>query len=269
MLRRLTDFLLHPMPLRAMTRAALRRFSLGSYAYRVEHGAVDRPAYGYIIFQAADLARRLGLSAMSVIEFGVAGGRGLLAMEHHAKETERATGVQIQVYGFDRAEGLPDPIGYRDLPHYWQPGSFRMDVEQLRSCLTKAQLVLGDVADTVPAFLAARHAPIGAISFDLDFWSSTAAAMKILESELRLLPRVQCYFDDVTGGPLEAYSRYTGELLAIEEWNAAHERQKFDVAHNLLAQIREFWHPKIRVFHSFDHPAYTRFVSRIGDELAL
>jgi hypothetical protein len=43
-----------------------------------------RPQYAYGVFHAADLAKRLGVSAISVIEFGVAGGLGLLALENIA-----------------------------------------------------------------------------------------------------------------------------------------------------------------------------------------
>jgi len=46
---------------------------------------------------AAVLASRLGLPELSVIEFGVAGGRGLVALEQLAAEIGPAVGVRIAV----------------------------------------------------------------------------------------------------------------------------------------------------------------------------
>jgi len=43
------------------------------------------------------LASRLGLPELSVIEFGVAGGRGLVALEQLAAEIGPAVGVRIAV----------------------------------------------------------------------------------------------------------------------------------------------------------------------------
>src|SRR5262245_39718650 len=40
-----------------------------------------RPYYGHCMLQAARLARQLGYPTLSAIEFGVAGGNGLLHME--------------------------------------------------------------------------------------------------------------------------------------------------------------------------------------------
>ena len=77
----------------------------------------------------------MGLDAISVIEFGVAGGRGLLNIEEHVKEIERSTGVSISIYGFDSGEGLPEPTDFRDLPYRFKARSFVMDRAKLeRDC---------------------------------------------------------------------------------------------------------------------------------------
>jgi hypothetical protein len=71
----LLKILMSPQPLRAaLTRRLIKEFSLFSYAYRLSIGAVDRPNYGYCIFQAARLARLLHYPRISVIEFGCGGG---------------------------------------------------------------------------------------------------------------------------------------------------------------------------------------------------
>ena len=83
------------------------RFPFGSVPTRVRHDIWSRPHYAYGIYSAADLAKRLGLSAISVIEFGVAGGRGLLAMENIAREiSSNFTKIEILVLGFDGGQGL-------------------------------------------------------------------------------------------------------------------------------------------------------------------
>ena len=146
--------------MKAITSAALRRLNavpgwrtfwksrqFGSIETRVNYAISDRPNYAYGIYRAADLARRLDLRAISVAEFGVAGGNGLIAMERIADEIGRYMGIDIAVYGFDTGEGMPQSEGYKDLPFYFQPRYYKMDVEKLRPRLRRAQLLLGEVAD--------------------------------------------------------------------------------------------------------------------------
>jgi hypothetical protein len=142
-------------------------------------------------------------------------------LENYAEQVEKATGIRCHVVGFDRAEGLPKAVDYRDMPYVWQPGFFRMDVEALRKRLRRAQLILGDVDQTLPKFIAKDMPPIGFVSFDLDFYSSTMEALQLLEQAPdRLLPRVFCYFDDCIGDDFELHSQFTGELLAIAACDA-------------------------------------------------
>ena len=70
-----------------------------------------------------------GIPAISAIEFGVAGGSGLLALEREAAAVEAELGVAIKVYGFDNGPaGLPEFIGdHRDHPDKWRPGDFPLD----------------------------------------------------------------------------------------------------------------------------------------------
>ena len=83
-----------------------------------------RPAYLVGVLAAAEQALAQGVSAISVIEFGVAGGEGLIALQNEAAAVESETGVEIKVYGFDMGpHGLPRFIGdYRDHPDAWQAG---------------------------------------------------------------------------------------------------------------------------------------------------
>ena len=88
MLRRvLLKALTHGTPLRSvLARRFIKQFSLFSYEDRLSVEAVDRPNYGYCIFQAARLASLLSYPKMSVIEFGCGGGNGLLNAEMHIRE---------------------------------------------------------------------------------------------------------------------------------------------------------------------------------------
>src|SRR5262249_5196981 len=150
-------------------RACLKKFSLGSFEFRLAFDAVDRPWYAHGMYEAAVLARKLKLPGISVIEFGVAQGSGLVAMEDLARHIRKKVGVQIEIFGFDSGEGLPTHGDYRDLPCVWRRGFYKMDVDTVRRRLPTAQLVLGDVGETVPQFIkAGGFPPIGFISFDLD-----------------------------------------------------------------------------------------------------
>lgn len=162
-----------------------------------EKVALDRfkgakgPQYAYGIYWAARQAKALGLSEMCVIEFGVATGYGLITMENIAREVAGDIGLAIKVYGFDM-KGLPKPKDYRDLPYAWQEGFYKMDEEKLRARLNDAELVLGNVEETVPLFFDRKKIePIGFISIDIDYYSSTKAALQILISRdfNRYLPR--------------------------------------------------------------------------------
>src|SRR5215469_10890545 len=101
-----TDFLLevltHRTPLRSvLARRIIKRFSLFSHEKRLSIEAVDRPNYGYCIFQAARLASLLNYPRIGVIEFGCGGGNGLLNAEKHISEVTKIFGVDIELYGFD------------------------------------------------------------------------------------------------------------------------------------------------------------------------
>ena len=166
----------------------------------------------------------------------------------------------MATYGFDAGSGMPTPIDYRDLPYVWQPGFFEMDEAALRARLKRSELLIGDVHDTIPEFVARDDfPPIGFVSFDLDYYSSTVAAMKLLETTAaQRLPRVYCYFDDVLGDDMEIHSRFVGELLAIEEFNRAHDDVKVAPIHGLAHKrhIAAAWNDQIYVSHAFTHPEY-------------
>ena len=264
MLNKLLEVILDPYPFRSLSLKIIKNFKMGSYEQRVRIGAVERPQYGYCVYNAAALARKLGYPRMSILEFGVAGGNGLVNLEYHAEQISKLFGIEIEIYGFDSGEGLPEPLDYRDLPYEWKKGFYRIDYSQLQPYLKKAKLILGDIKQTsIDFFEKYSPAPIGAIAYDLDFYSSTVAALQMLEAAERYyLPRVFCYFDDTTGTESHLYNDYTGERLAINEFNQAHNNIKFGLPYHLLAsKVVEPWYHRIWICHFFEHARYNEFVS--------
>lgn len=236
------------------------------FTWKLEFDAFARSQYAFGVHQAAVAASRLGLEGISVLEFGVGAGRGLLALEEYASKTTRLTGIRISVVGFDRRDGLPRSTDYRDSPYIWSEGFFQMDELALRARLKHAQLILGDVSETVPAFVnAATLPPIGFIAFDLDYYSSTVHALQVLHCRSdQKLPRVYCYFDDTIGDCTELHSPFTGELLAISEFNQADASLKIAPINGLRHKriIQRPWNQSMYVAHSFSHPSYNRPVGR-------
>lgn len=259
-------------PLRSIAKRLIARLGLGSFEFRYRIEALQRMQYAYIMYQAAKLAAKLKQPRISVLEFGVAGGVGLLWMERYAEEIERIFPVEIEIYGFDTGAGLPPPSDYRDLPYHWKEGFFAMDKPALEAQLKRAKLVMGDVADTCATFVRnCNPAPIGAVAHDLDFYSSTVDGLKLFDADAsHLMPRIFCYFDDTIGSDIELYSDFTGERLAIEDFNAASQKRKIAVPHYLRAQEGlGTWRHQIWISHLFDHPDYNRFVGEENQQLSL
>jgi hypothetical protein len=218
-----------------------------------------RPQYAWGVLQGAALARVLGVPRVSVLEFGVAGGHGLLAMECAAVAARRMTGVDIEVIGFDRGEGLPRPRDYRDQPNMWFEGQLPMDRAALEGALSRASLRVGDVAETLPAFLAGGPAPVAFASFDLDLYGSTRDALEVFAADLHhLMPRVLAYFDDIFG---YTYNEFCGERLAIREFNRRSEHRKICPVHGLRyflprSTFHDLWPDGMHWTHLFRHPLY-------------
>lgn len=188
-----------------------------------------RPAYLTGIRAAAMQARRQAIHEISVIEFGVASGQGLLAMQAEAEAVESETGVAVQVYGFD-AKGLPELIGdHRDHPDAWRQGDYPMNEEALRAKLEpqRTALIVGNVRESVRDFVQKyKPAPIGFVSFDMDLYSSTRDALQIFRCpDVRMLWHVPLYFDDIEF--LFNYSE-AGEFLAVQEFNRCQKRVYID-----------------------------------------
>lgn len=228
-------------------------------SFLVGYDALPRSHYAFCIFHAADLARRLGYKCISVMEFGVAGGNGLVAAEKIIALVEKHFSIEIELYGFDTGAGLPVIESVYDIPYWFQPTQYTMNQMELQKRLKKAKLIIGNVADTVKGFLEETFAPIGVIFWDLDLYSSTRDGLNILKSKdgSKYLPRIFMYLDDVAGGVLEQYGEWNGELLAIKEFNDENDKVKiFRNEHltydreyaRLIFYAHHFWHPDFRKY---------------------
>jgi len=246
---------------RKTLRAASRVVPL-PFSFLVDVGCLERPAHAYCMWHAAKLAQKLGYREISVAEFGVAGGVTLMIVERYAREIEKSLGVRIKVYGFDTGGGLPPLEGAEDLPYWFRPAQYQMDVERLKRRLDRAELIIGNVRDTViDCFTKAGRPPLAAIFNDLDLFSSSRDALRILDADSRnLLPRLFLYLDDVVDGTIEMYGPFNGELAACELFNRTHDRIKIHLNRNLLPCAHIPWRYKIYYVHLFDHPRYGDYV---------
>ena len=192
------------------------------YRQYYKSGSLERMNYAVNIMSAAFEAKRFGYNGISVIEFGVGGGIGLLAAQFHAREISKLIGIDIKVYGFDLGTGLPKSDEGKEVDnilHIFQPGFFVMNKEKLVNRLEENTiLIIGDIKNTIKDFVDNYNPyPIGAIFIDVDTYQSTKYIldwMAINNYDNVFLPRIYMYFDDV-------FSQYEGigEEKAIQEFN--------------------------------------------------
>lgn len=254
--RILTERLTEPLHLNVMS-AFVALF--GSFRAKVDHDLIIRQQFAFPILHAADKARELGLKSITIAEFGVANGAGLLNMCKIAVSVAKETGISFKIFGFDTGRGLPPAIDYRDHPEMFQQNDFPMDVERLKAALPPfAELVIGDVADTVPDFVSrlSPESPLAFVSMDLDYYSSTKPALEIFRGPAQnYLPAVLVYLDDTV---IETANPWCGELLAVDEFNAENTTRKI-APFPMLRMRRLFknprWIEQIYLAHVFDHPA--------------
>lgn len=226
-------------------------------------GMLPYPAYLYGLLSAARTARAVGTAAFTAVEFGVAGGNGLRALEDYADRVGHQYGITITVVGLDSGAGLLEPTDSRDCGFALGQGDFAMDQATLRATLRHAELILGPVEQTVGPFMqrigAGELPPLGFVAHDLDVFTGTLAALDAMPTDpQRLLPRVPMYFDDLSGYP---YTDETGERAAITAFNAKSDIRRVgkieNLEHTLGGSARwQNWPRHVFVLHVFDHPAY-------------
>jgi hypothetical protein len=129
----------------------------------------------------------------------------------------------------------------------------------------RADVIWGDIGETIEPFTAklTSEAPIGFISVDVDIYSGTVSALKVLGgSTEKYLPAISMYFDDVS---FYFANRWAGELAAISEFNADNDLRKIDNDRSLGPhRVDQFdsWYSAMYVCHMLNHPARQSPLSR-------
>ena len=230
----------------------------GSFRAKVDFDLVLRAQHAYSILKCGDLARRLGIPEVVLIEFGVAAGAGMMNMCSIADRVTKETGVRFRIFGFDTGQGMPPPTSYKDHPDLYQAGDFPMDRDKLRRSLpANAELVLGEIEKTAPDLLSRidKGSPIGFVSIDVDYYSSTKDALRILNGESeQYLPRTLIYLDDLED---ESHNRFCGEHAAILEFNDEQAMRKIDRfeflrGYRIMRNAR--WIDHMFTLHVLNHP---------------
>lgn len=243
---------------------ALGVAAFGGFRAKVDFDIVLRQQHAYAILTCADLALEMGVKEVTLVEFGVAAGAGILNICELAERVTRETGVRFRIYGFDTGKGMPPPESYRDHPEIYQQGDFPMNHEALqRSLPDNAKLVIGKISETVGPLLSSitEGAPIGFISIDVDFYTSTRDALAILDgSPGQYLPRIQMYLDDLEH---PSHNSWCGERLAVGEFNERNALRKIE-QHAFLKSYRIFrnarWIDHMFTVHVLDHPSRVTLV---------
>ena len=103
-----------------------------------------------------------------------------------------------------------------------------------------------------------RDCPVGFVAIDVDTYTSSKAALRLFDGDPELyLPMTWCYFDDCSSR--SHFTRFTGELLSIDEFNDEHDLRKIDNdrgvwnAHRQLGP--QLWYERMFILHVFDHPS--------------
>ena len=233
-------------------------FLFGSYRKKIAYDLIPRQSYACGIDLACRTAQRFGVKKLAIIEFGVAGGGGLLNMVSITDRFRKETDIEFKVVGFDTGTGMPPPIDFRDHPEQYQEGDFPMYSQEklIASLPSNAKLYIGVVGERLNTFFNELPSDykIGFISIDVDYYSSTKQALEVLKSDAdKYLPFVPMYFDDVND---MSHNEYCGELLAIKEFNQdTNEMRKI----TKLSQLKiwrffkhSFWLDRMYMAHIFD-----------------
>lgn len=244
----------------------------GSYRLKIYFDLILRQQHAYGILFTTEKAIKEGYKKLTIIEFGVANGAGLVNISKICKKLNKIYGMEYQIYGFDTGIGMPEPIDFRDHPELYKQGDFKMDQDGLKKILpANCKLVIGDVKTTVSKFICSDvliESPIGFVCIDVDYYSSTCDALQILTADSqKYLDPFPIYFDDVDE---YSHNTYCGELLAIKEFNESNIYRKIE-RHDYLFFKRLFknayWINQMFFVHILD--STHRNVKRKGEPVVL
>lgn len=159
-------------------------------------------------------------------EFGVGWGGTMLSFIRAAQRAAQAGALRIEdvkIVGFDSFEGLPDKASAADDHPEWRRGSFAHSEDFIRSQLAATGFPMANVrlvkgffeASLTPALAEELRAPPPSIvTVDVDYYSSTVAALDFVTPLLR--SGAVFYFDDLYSFHLHPEM---GQVRAINEYH--------------------------------------------------
>ena len=230
----------------------------GNLELKIKWDLIIRQHHAYGIFEAAKLAKKLNLKEITIIQFGVANGAGLINIQNICSKISKFLDIGFRIYGFDNLIGLPKIETYKDHPDLYMNSDYPIsDINHLKKKLNKnVELIIGNVSSTIETFnkIDLTKCPIGFVSFDLDLYSSTKNALKIFDRESKhFLSIVNVYFDDLQS---PKHNSRCGALLAINEFNSEN-KFRFIEQHAFLQKQRIFqrarWINHMFQLHVLDH----------------
>jgi hypothetical protein len=230
----------------------------GNYKMKIACDLVVRQQYAFSLLKTAELAMAQGLKSVTVIEFGVAAGAGLVNICNISRKITKLTGIDFKIFGFDSGMGMPPPRDHRDHPEVFCEGSYPLiDRSALMRALPhNAKLILGDIQETLPPFMVGLSAssPVGFVIIDVDYyWSAKECLNVFLGAPDNYLPWTLVYLDDVG---FESSNPWAGELLAVREFNVENEMRKIHLFEGLRHK-RLFkhtsWIDQVYLLHVLDH----------------
>jgi hypothetical protein len=110
--------------------------------------------------------------------------------------------------------------------------------------------------------------PVGFVSFNLGDYTRTTDAFHLFDGpSATRLPRAFVCFNNVVGDDDALHCEFTGELLAINDFNRTHEQTKLGKV-NGLRHKRVFnasWCEHVYVLHDFEHPDYAKYTGPVAE----
>ena len=235
--------------------------NLTGYLNLVKKGIIPRPHYALGISMAAHQGYKLGYKKITIIEFGCFNLDGLIDMEQHVEDIKKIINIDFNIFGFDYGKGLPKMEFHEaDRMQEWDVGDYTFgDKENLKS-LKSAKIIWGNVNKTIKKFIKETDlskAPIGFISNDLDYYTSTYKSFDLLKIKpVNFIPRPILYFDDFFRS-----SKHEGEYWAIEIFNKKNKKKISEIL-EFTEQLSMFWTKwtylatRFRYLIDFKHPKY-------------
>lgn len=234
------------------------------YLNLIKKGKLPRPHYALGMFLSAFLAKELKIKKISVLEFGCWKGEALFDMEIFANDIEKLLNVNIEIYGFEGGDGLPQSKDFKDRLYQFSPGEMKTGFDNYFNKLNKTKTFFGEFKNTVNQFTNTNHAPIGCIFNDADYFSSTLESFEVLKDSKKMMPKVYLYFDD-----LNFSSSFTGELGAINEFNKKNNTQ-IECIPEFAEYLSLYWRKwlflakRFYLVHNFNHKEYnSRYINAL------